>query len=477
MAAGTGSGTRGVSTAVGYALLLAITVVTVTAVVAVGGAVLTDLERSAETGRAVNAMSQLDARATTVSLGTSPVKRVTLEGSGESRVTVDPDAGHVRLLVVNDSGTRTIVDERFGAVVYDLGETTVAYQGGGVWRTQAGSTTVVSTPEYHYREQTLTFPIVRVTGEPTSGSPDALAVRRAGTDELYPTGSATNPLTDGHVVVEVTSDYHEGWKRYFESKTEGAVSHDPANRTVSVNLTVPVTEAFDDAVAATASGSSAIDDGSTSPHGGFDSPTETGVDRPAADRLVDEAIADCSGGGCPDLLTEAADGRLENGTYYAGGSVDPGDVEFDTSEGDVRVVVDGDLTLDGNDAFTVTGDNRTRFYVRGDVDFGGTANVNTGGDPAQFITLVHSAGDSVTVRGNAQYTGLLYAPDSSFAVNGGGPPSLDNVVGAVVVEDATANGNGNLRYERPVGTEIEFETPTDVTYLHVTENRVDVTEG
>lgn len=86
--------------------------------------------------------------------------------------------------------------------------------------------------------------------------------------------------------------------------------------------------------------------------------------------------------------------------------------------------------------------------------------------------MVHSDGGDVTLNGNPQFTGLLYAPNASLVVNGGG--NRDNIVGGVVVRDATANGNGNVVHSNPDGFQVEFEPIDTITYLHVSENRVSI---
>lgn len=473
---------RGVSSTVGVVLLVAFAIAGATTVAAIGGVALSEVEESAETDRVELAMTQFDSSAATVALGSSGTGRVRMGATDAGRVSVEPDAGRVRLLVVNDTGTEEIANESLGAVVYETGATRTAYQGGGVWQRRADGSRMISPPEYHYRDQTLTFPIVRVTGGGTTGAAaGSLTITKNGSEQLFPTASRRNPLSDGHVVVEVTSDYHRGWRGFFETRMDGEVRHDPDNGTVAVNLTVPVTETFDNAVAATGSGDP-IDESSTSPHGGFDSPQVTGVDRPSASPKVDERITDCESGGCADLSSELADDSLENGTYYEDGGVTIDGTSYDTSAGDVHVVVDGDLEFAGSGGppgtphHTIGGDGRVVFYVKGDVEISGNTGVNTGGDAEDLLVLVHSDGGNVaTASGTPQFTGLIYAPNASLTINGGGSPSNDNIVGAVVVEDATANGNGNLEYEVPVGFEMEFETMTDITYLHVGENRVDVT--
>jgi hypothetical protein len=46
------------------------------------------------------------------------------------------------------------------------------------------------------------------------------------------------------------------------------------------------------------------------------------------------------------------------------------------------------------------------------------------------------------------------------------------VVGAAVVRNASANGNGNLAYEFPENVEVEFESIDTVASRHVTRNEI-----
>jgi hypothetical protein len=126
----------------------------------------------------------------------------------------------------------------------------------------------------------------------------------------------------------------------------------------------------------------------------------------------------------------------------------------------------------------VTGDGQVIFYVKGSVTTSGSTEVNTGGSASNLLVKIHSDGDEFTVSGTAQFTGLIYAPNSDLRVNGGGNPSIDNIVGSAVVHTATATGNGDLVYSPPPGQELTFDgTSTNLTYLHVTENKISVEQS
>lgn len=482
---GGGDVSRGVSSVVGYALIIGIVVLGVGLVVILGGTALTDIQQSASAQQAGAALSQFDAQAAQVALGGSPVQRATL-GRTDGQVNVRSDAGRIKLERVNGGTTTTIVDTRLGAVSYDTGETTVAYQGGGVWRKGASGSTMVSPPEYHYRGATLTFPLIRVTGDDWSGSPGTgLRIQENGSTQVFPNASTgrLNPLETGFIRVTVTSEYHRGWASYFRTRTDGTVQHYPSNRTVMVNLTVPFQVSFDNGVAATEAGSDAI---KTSGNSEFTEPKQQNASHPPADYRIEDRIAACESGGCQDLSDELTDGTLSNGTYYNDGGIEINSTTYNTSDGPINVVVDGDVSFKGQNGpgtpdHVITGGSRVTFYVKGSVEVTGNAAVNTGGDPDDLLVLVHTDAGSVAASGTPQFTGYIYAPESDLAIDGGGKcgnsNSCDgNIVGGVVVNTATATGGGKLQYEEST-IEFGLASGTEVTYLHISERRIRVDGG
>lgn len=512
METGTGGRDRAQSEPVAFALLVGLTAVGATVTLAVGGVAITDIGESARGSQAESSMTQFDATASRVALGESVVREVNFGDSGEGSVEVNDSAGRIKVVVENSTSSQVVVNKSLGAVVYDVGGGSVAYQGGGVWRAGTNGSKMVSAPEYHYRGKTLTLPIVRVTGGSVSEqSGESLTVRGNGTETLYPNGSFTNPLTNGSVIVTVTSDYHEGWSAYFKDRTEGNVSHFRDNRTVRVNLTVPYRVTFEAAVSATSADSDAI---STSGSAQIDAPQDTGSQHPSADSRIEDRIDDCESGGCADLSSELGDDTLEDGTYYHDGDITIDATTYETNGDSIAVVVNGDLEFDGGGGpgtpdHVVNGAGEVTFYVKGNVEIKGSSAVNTGGDPEDVLVYVHTSAGSVTAAsGTPQFTGYIYAPGTELAINGGGscgasgPPSIagpdrvfdavsdsgieavaaatmaascdGNIVGGVVVEKASASGNGKLTYREPMDLEFEVASGAQLTYLHVTENRIDV---
>jgi hypothetical protein len=128
-----------------------------------------------------------------------------------------------------------------GAVVYQNGETQIAYQGGGVWkRNRNGGSTMISPPEFHYRAGTLTLPALRVNGNDASAG--ALNSIISPSDDpfnpVFPNGGTKqNPINQGKITITVESRFCEGWEQYFDDRTEGSIDRCSGGDVVSVTLT------------------------------------------------------------------------------------------------------------------------------------------------------------------------------------------------------------------------------------------------
>lgn len=230
---------RAQTSPLGIALIVGITITAAVMIVFVGSAALETTQDESRIGQAEQAMTQFDSMASKVALGDSKSQNVRI-GQRGGNYRVDEDAGSVKIIHEDWDGegsTETIYEEQsLGAVVYTRGDTEIAYQGGGVWRKDgSGASTLVSPPEFHYRQATLTFPIVRVSGDGSTGGQTNARVTRVETasgifpdsDQDYEGNSDRyyhNPIQDGNMTVAITSEYCEAWRTYLSDRTEGDVT-------------------------------------------------------------------------------------------------------------------------------------------------------------------------------------------------------------------------------------------------------------
>ena len=231
---------RGVSSVMGVVLLLGITLMVVTVILATSVVVLADAQSDARISQMENSMSQMSSKASLVALGDSDSHQFNLGDVDGAEVELRPEMGNLKIIYeMNESDPITLYDEPLGALVYERGDVEVAYQAGGVWKKQGEWSTMISPPEFHYRSATLTFPIIRVTGDyRESGPVRGTVVTHEDGGAIYPNESASllNPLTNGTVIVEVESEYYQGWHEFFDQRTEGEIDVDADNKTIRAEL-------------------------------------------------------------------------------------------------------------------------------------------------------------------------------------------------------------------------------------------------
>lgn len=458
-------GTRAVSNPIGVILILGITIASVLAIFTAGGAVINDARADAEQTQMENAMASFSSKASLVGLGESGDQRFSLGRVTEGDVRVDPDAGTVTLLYEPEDGNeRELNTTSLGAIIYESGDTEIAYQGGGVWERRGIGSRMISPPEYHYRLETLTFPIMTVSGTGrSSGSVDGTVQSGIEGSDWFPikdNDTRSNPLEEGSVRVRIESRYCAGWEAFFTERSQAVVDEPcDGDETVTVDLTVPFGVNADEPVMTK----------SIEPTAG-DVPEEWSDDvvAPSVTSEVEAKIESCqkNENECDDIVGS----EITAGEYFVSDEHTFDDVTFDTSEGDVNVIVDGDVQLD---QVSVDGDNNVTLYVRDELELEGGADVNTDGTPTQFVAFVHSDG-TVEFNGGVSYTGIIYAPGSDVDLTG--VPSM-TYVGALVVD--TLETKGTL-------DQFDFQSTEDLdgyqlvggarplTYLHVSENPIDV---
>ena len=482
---------RAQSETLGFVLLFSLVLVAAGTIVSFGVIAVDNSEERLSADRAEKVMTQMDSEISMVALGRTDSQRMRFDRISGEKFKIDENAGRINIERINDSGTDNILDNvTLGEVRFERGDTVVAYQGGGVWRSDGSGGSMVSPPEFNYRDRTLTLPLVTVSGS-TSLSRGATIEKAGPSERHFPNATAgqTNPLEDDVVQVTIETEYHRGWKNYFESRTEGDVTYKPEEQLVRVNLTAPSVVDFENGVAATEI------NGDNTGNVKFEKKTTLKSPAPSASKRVDRKVDNCKSN-CTDVHSSLG-GTKSAGKYYTDDdlSIDTGTV-FDTSDGDIEVIVDGGLTFDGNGGpgnldQEITGDGQVRFYVKGDVTISGNAAVNTGGDPDDLLMLVHSDADSVKDSGTIQFTGFIYAPNSNVTISGGGKCGYKkkgkkkgksgkkkcsgNVVGGIVADTVTGNGGAYVKHGGSASIRLKFETSSDVlTFLHISTNPVTI---
>lgn len=561
----TNQGERAQSEVFSMVLVIAITVIGTTFIIAIGASALEDAQQSARTESAENAMTQLDSTASLVALGGAQSQRVDL-GHAETNVRVEEDTGWLRVAIVNATGSQTVLNTSLGAVVYENDGTTIAYQGGGSWRHERDRSVMISAPEFRYRENTLTLPLIKV--ERGTGSRTLTTIKANGSTVYFPneTPPHTNPLQGSTVEITIKSNYYEGWAEYVRSRTAGDVIElDNANETVTAELTIPSKEvAFDAGITAVGSGQMKIETGgavdtyssdvgpyAVSKGGPGDIRTATDIKiensiegnvftRGSVDvegTLTGNACAEGSIFGhsnvngwtnestCKVTLSEypLPDGEIATkvstyadptsndndqtscisgneivsdctgsdaltaGTYYlATGDIEDRTVHFDTSGGDVDVVVDDDvLKLAGSSSFDIVNPNPTSgvtFYVDADLKVEGDVTVETDANQsADLMTLKIHSNRGVKLEtggGSVSIVGIIYAPGSGCGSEEMKLETGAEIFGALVVDcPDKVETVGTVHYDKSLGgssSNSGVNVTNSISYLHISVNRVTI---
>jgi hypothetical protein len=119
-------------------------------------------------------------------------------------------------------------------------------------------------------------------------------------------------------------------------------------------------------------------------------------------------------------------------------------------EGDAVWYVPGNFSLGGNAQLIIGPGASLQIYVGGSADFrgNGVANSNESALSLQYWGLPTNT--SVTLAGNGEFTGTMYAPDAILNGQGGGSDVMDHS-GAAVMKGVNFNGHYSFHYDELLG--------------------------
>jgi len=233
-------GRRAQTETVGFVLAFGIVIVGALIVVTLGATTLADTEDRLTEDRAQKTLTQFDSKAALVALGEADTHRVSFTADEGEQFTVLEDNGWMNVTATNRSteNTRKVMNTTLGALVYEGNNARLAYQGGGVWRSDEEGGQMISSPEFHYRDATLTLPTITLSGDSVSGP--ATRIRRVSSEEKFPGSGESNPIENHIVSVTVGSEFYRGWGEYFETRTDGKVEYDHESEEVTLTLVSPI---------------------------------------------------------------------------------------------------------------------------------------------------------------------------------------------------------------------------------------------
>lgn len=235
--------TRAQTVAIGVVLVFGLVIASSSVVIVFGSSALDRTEEGLSIQRAEKTLSQLDSQAALVALGSSDTQSVNLPRRTSSQFSIE-DGGKITITTTNlTTYTKSeILSQNLGSLIYEEGDTRLAYQGGGVWRQKIGEerSVMISPPEFHFRNGTLTLPVIAVNGDKSISQRAGITFN--GSDSVVPkrSGGLRNPLRNTAVNVTVDSQYYRAWGQYFEERTDGQVNYDDSNQRVILELRSPI---------------------------------------------------------------------------------------------------------------------------------------------------------------------------------------------------------------------------------------------
>ena len=465
---------RGVSSVIGVVMILAITMAAITSILIIGGAALTMSQDETDISQMETSMAQMSSKASLTALGDSGMHQFNLGDLRQGELEIKEMSGSVTIEYIDqDNNTVQENTTQLGALVYTNGDTEVAFQGGGVWKsTSDDGGEMISPPEYHYLSRTLTFPVVTISGEGTSSTSGSGTISKVDSETQYPIGDRQNPIENETVYIEIESDYHRGWYEFFDSRTDGNISHDSENQTVRTDLTALYEDRYRSPIAAESFGD--VHDLTDT------SDFAEGSNYPSVSDAIEDEIAACDPEESGYESFSDALGDFEGDTTYCGDehSIESfEDSTFDTTTGDIDVVLPGGIDFDGDD-LDIEGDGTVRFHVNDSIDFG-NSELNYDNNASQFFLFIHENIEEIEITGNLNMHGVFYAPDTDVTFSG----NID-FQGALIANEFSADNPGGqgageggitIDYDSSLNEleELGFSHRIDqLRFLHITENEI-----
>ena len=115
--------------------------------------------------------------------------------------------------------------------------------------------------------------------------------------------------------------------------------------------------------------------------------------------------------------------------------------------GNATLWVTQSLSMSGQSGITIQSNKVLKLYVSAaSASLGGNGVINQTGNATNFYYYGLPSNTSLSLSGNAGFTGVIYAPSAALSLNGGGNNTTD-FVGAAIVGSATLNGHFNFHYD------------------------------
>lgn len=115
------------------------------------------------------------------------------------------------------------------------------------------------------------------------------------------------------------------------------------------------------------------------------------------------------------------------------------------------LVEGGDIEITGAGGITIATNATLNLYMNGPAfKAAGNGVINLAGRASQFAYWGMPNNTSITLQGNADFMGTIYAPNADFKLGGGGS-SGDDFMGASITKTVTMGGHFKFHYDESLG--------------------------
>lgn len=500
------SNTRGQAELIGFIILVGIGVASAGFMIAVGASPIQDLQAEANEENYQGGFSSMGSNITNTAFsgdGGSQSIDVSFTGS-EGSLDVQENS-KVKISAVDPNGNKNeILENELGNIQYETENgTELYYENGGIWSVhQSGGVERITAPEFHYRDETLTFPIIEVKAGDNSINNRIRATQDDSgrtTDQLF--------IDEEIIEIQIDSPVYQGWGEYFEDEVEGStVRYDHDNDIVYIQLGT-ASQHLDSFTDAALSGGDIEIGGNNAEIDGDATASETISDPDAVSGNVNEGeefdllgmdnIIESRINSADTELSSLGGETLTEGTYVIGSETLQNEtLTVDLSDGDVSLAVDGDLEIrNGSTINVINGEGDAKFetFVDGDVEMArGNPEWTVSDGESQRNILYASTDSRIQFSQNAEFDGVVYAPSTgtsgssgSSNVGNNAPACQDEnaalclgvnteINGAVVSGSTHMGQNSKITYDEANLSDFDFETQLEdekdnrpeLTFLH-----------
>lgn len=137
---------------------------------------------------------------------------------------------------------------------------------------------------------------------------------------------------------------------------------------------------------------------------------------------------------------------LGNGKYLWQGGMDLKQNRTVMVVGNARLYVTGEFDLGSKGQVIIAPGASLELTVGGAISLTGQGVINQNGNARHCIVYGRPTCTSITLSGNAEFCGVIYAPNARMSLQGGGSSPVD-FVGACIVAEADIGGSYNFHYD------------------------------